>query len=53
MNIKNSKVGEKKVIRCPNCDGSGKHVDEQNPQEITTCPDCGGNGKIDGIVVRN
>ena len=39
-------IGTKKVILCPNCEGSGL-------TEKGQCSDCSGTGKLEAIVVRN
>jgi len=40
------KVGTKKTILCPSCEGSGKN-------EVGDCSDCQGTGRVEAIVVRN
>ena len=44
-NIPNTNVGQKKIITCPDCDGSGK-------SESGPCKDCGGTGKVEGTIVK-
>ena len=35
------------MAKCPECNGSGKIVEDGEPKE---CPECGGTGEVDGAV---
>ncbi len=43
--LSTNKIGDKKIITCPSCDGA-KVIDGK------PCADCGGTGKITGTIVR-
>jgi|WetSurSiteA1Bulk_404760.scaffolds.fasta_scaffold00897_5 DnaJ-class molecular chaperone len=55
--MKQGKIGTRKTITCPSCDGTGKVLNEEllASDNITTdkdCMDCGGTGKVEGIIVQ-
>ena len=44
------RIGSKIKIVCPECDGEGKAIGNDETNIIKTCEMCGGTGKIEGIV---
>jgi DnaJ-class molecular chaperone len=46
------KIGDKKIVICPDCDGFGATKNLTSDEDNIKCQTCNGTGKIEGIVTK-